>query len=1227
MSSRSRRLHRPTAFRVTMTEKAGVFISYARRDGEAFAGALRERLLREAGGLRVWQDRPEIEGGVGWWRQVEEALERVEFLVIVMTPAVVESEVTRKEWRAARQSGVCVYPVRGPGFDFADPRLPRWMTKAHVYDLDVQWETFLAHLRRGCQVQRVPFMAPDLPKDYVPRREPLAALRSLLLEAAAPDAAPVTAALAGAGGFGKTTLATALCHDDDIVLALDDGILWTTLGASPNVQGELTRLYAALTGERPGFVSVEDAAQALAEKLEHRNCLIVIDDVWDTAHLKPFLRGGVGCARLITTRQAQVAADAQRVGVDEMTAAEATSLLLARIGERPRDCAPLLRLAQRLGEWPLLLALVGAAMRQRIDRGDSLAGALDYVNRALDRRGITAFDRERAADRHQAVASTVGVSLELLSESDRRRCEELAVFPEDEAVPIRAVGELWGLDEFDTEEVLGRLDSGSLVIFDLRTAAVRLHDVMRAYFARCLGARATEAHQRLLDAWPDARRLPHAYAWRWFGYHLAAAGRVRELAALLGDVDWLRRKLDAVGIQAVISDFHYAAEDARLQVLGHALRLSSHVLAKDREQLVPQLLGRLPESEHDLRAALERLGCRGDWLRPLWPSLSGPGGALMRTLDTAGPAFTLALTDDGEQVLVGMSDGSIAVWDMGTGTLLRTLSAPDGPPADIAAPPGGSGSAFALAPDGTVVLGGSRGLARWDPRSGAPPRPLATIPEGVAALAVSGNGWRVLVGSKQGGLSLWDLAGGGPVSRLKGHRLGVTAVAVSGDGKLGLSGSYDKSVKLWDLYDGSLIDTLYPTHDGVVYAVAMTADGATALSGAGDRLIRVWDLGTGVCRAVLAGHRHRVYALALSRDGKRALSGSHDRTVRLWDVDSGELRHTFEGHADAVYAVAFTPDERFALSASLDRTVRIWQLDAGETRASTQQHDGWIHAAAAGPDGRLAVTAGQDRVLRVWDAASGQVVRVLKGHHDAVSAVALDSGGGRLMSGSHDRSLIVWNLEAGEPELTLQGHADAIAALALAADGSHALSGGLDGQVILWDIRRGRIVRRWDAHRRGVSFVAASPDWDTAVTGSTDGTLRVWSLKTFSCLRTVPAHHDGVTAGALSQAGDLLLSGGNDGTLRLWSFPACELLRTWPGHVGKVRAIGILPHGRLAFSGAYDRYLRLWRLPSADLVAEFATDSAVCAVAASEDGSHIFAGDAQGCVHFLQLEGRTGEDR
>src|SRR5438876_8792671 len=83
-----------------------VFISYARSDGEPFATQLRQRL--EAEQIPLWQDRVGMEGGRDWWLQIVEVLDKVEFMVLVMTPAAMRSEMVRREWRYARQQEVCV---------------------------------------------------------------------------------------------------------------------------------------------------------------------------------------------------------------------------------------------------------------------------------------------------------------------------------------------------------------------------------------------------------------------------------------------------------------------------------------------------------------------------------------------------------------------------------------------------------------------------------------------------------------------------------------------------------------------------------------------------------------------------------------------------------------------------------------------------------------------------------------------------------------------------------------------------------------------------------------------------------------------------------------------------------------------------------------------------------------------------------------------------------------
>ena len=161
------------------------------------------------------------------------------------------------------------------------------------------------------------------------------------------------------------------------------------------------------------------------------------------------------------------------VSAEEMTADQALGMLTARIRPTPTDPAPFHALARRLGEWPLLLELVGAALGLRVKRGDSVDGALAYVNRGLDEKGVTAFDRRNAAERHQSIARTIEASLEsdALADDDRRRYHELAIFPAETSVPLSTLACYWGLNKFlDTGEKGGKaVINGYILSYDART--------------------------------------------------------------------------------------------------------------------------------------------------------------------------------------------------------------------------------------------------------------------------------------------------------------------------------------------------------------------------------------------------------------------------------------------------------------------------------------------------------------------------------------------------------------------------------------------------------------------------------------------------------------------------------------------------------------------------------------------------------------------------------------
>jgi len=113
--------------------------------------------------------------------------------------------------RPATGSVRYVIPVQGgPQLDFAS--LPRWMRDKQFADLVVpeRWALVVGDLTAPCQTPRVPFMVDDLPGDFVPRPAEFDRLISLLRDEKREEPVAIIAALQGAGGYGKTTMASAL---------------------------------------------------------------------------------------------------------------------------------------------------------------------------------------------------------------------------------------------------------------------------------------------------------------------------------------------------------------------------------------------------------------------------------------------------------------------------------------------------------------------------------------------------------------------------------------------------------------------------------------------------------------------------------------------------------------------------------------------------------------------------------------------------------------------------------------------------------------------------------------------------------------------------------------------------------------------------------------------------------------------------------------------------------
>jgi len=179
--------------------------------------------------------------------------------------------------------------------------------------------------------RRRPFMVPPPEEGLVVRRRLLDDAVALVVAERSTDTT-LTAALRGAGGFGKTILAEDVCRDERVRSRFTGGVLWTTLGprdAGSSLAAKLNVLSHELTGTRSPDRDPESAGRRLGRLLDERGSeptLVVIDDVWRGEQTWAFRALPAHCVRLLTTRVSVTVGQGSAILVDRMERSEARAM-------------------------------------------------------------------------------------------------------------------------------------------------------------------------------------------------------------------------------------------------------------------------------------------------------------------------------------------------------------------------------------------------------------------------------------------------------------------------------------------------------------------------------------------------------------------------------------------------------------------------------------------------------------------------------------------------------------------------------------------------------------------------------------------------------------------------------------------------------------------------------------------------------------------------------------
>jgi len=278
---------------------------------------------------------------------------------------------------------------------------------------------------------------PILPKHHVHRKVLLEKIKTMINDSFDHTEGYITLSLTGAPGFGKTTLAVALCNHPDVKETFTDGIVWIELGPQakhPNVM--LNDLYCRMIGSN--FEHINDAEDKIRNLTKNfQNMLVIIDDVWEADDAKIIMKTFPFSKIIITTRVSNLSIPVrQKVDVGSMTVEEAVYLMTNEIIEYDKilkeDEKILHEIAQIVYHWPLLLLLIkGQLQHNLIDSKVYVSPhhAIQKVKTNLMTKGLVAFDRTSLqGSQEKSVHVCIEVSLNMLDNSTRDKLISMMLY-------------------------------------------------------------------------------------------------------------------------------------------------------------------------------------------------------------------------------------------------------------------------------------------------------------------------------------------------------------------------------------------------------------------------------------------------------------------------------------------------------------------------------------------------------------------------------------------------------------------------------------------------------------------------------------------------------------------------------------------------------------------------------------------------------------------------------
>lgn len=542
--------------------------------------------------------------------------------------------------------------------------------------------------------------------------------------------------------------------------------------------------------------------------------------------------------------------------------------------------------------------------------------------------------------------------------------------------------------------------------------------------------------------------------------------------------------------------------------------------------------------------------------------------------------MTAGFSPDDSKLITGSRNGSIYIFNSGTGKLIKSEKVHDK-----------SVWTAVFSPDGTKIL-----TASFDN----------------TAKIIDAESLKVL-------------------HTLSGHKANLRESAFSHDGKKVATSSRDQHLMIWDTETGKLlIDSKMPD---LLYDLTFSPDDSIISLAAFNGLSFIVDAKTGKIKREFKYGENNTLTCAFSHDGKKILAGSGDCILRVSDTENGKLLFMCNNEGGAIYHARFSPDDSLILTSDDIGFCKIWDANTGKLirkfvampsvykagfsnkgdrffTASSEEIRIWNWSKINEPsqiidksqipkdyvtekffalslpfdkdslwndkdvewlknDGRNYVSLkhdfyivdsyyvkySPDETLKIWidpkkysatlyKTENPEPVKVLR--DDKTYNAQFSPSGQYVALSIMDGGYEIWETKTWTKIHASQPNNNTIWSLAFTKDEKGLLCGEIFGEICLLDINTGKEKWRVKEHQKPVVSITLSKDGNRFLTASSDTTAKIFDTNTGKELKVFKGHFSYVFSAVFNNDETRVMTCSYDPSIKIWDVESARELLTIP---------------------------------------------------------------------------------